>query len=65
MTGPDTAVPEAEHDHTLLESLFYAVFERRFINLKPTGMVSILSLTKAADILQLQSPATLRLISQT
>lgn len=25
------------HDHVLLESLYYGVFENRFINLRPTG----------------------------
>ena len=28
-----------EHDHAILESLFYRVFERRFINLRPTALI--------------------------
>lgn len=30
------------HDHVLLESLYYSVFENRFINLRPTGGYSLL-----------------------
>lgn len=29
------------HDHALLESLYYAVFENRFINLRPTAILPI------------------------
>ncbi|KAG1885491.1 hypothetical protein F4604DRAFT_1726396 [Suillus subluteus] len=29
------------HDHVLLESLYYAVFENRFINLRPTAILPI------------------------
>jgi hypothetical protein len=32
--------PAAFHDHALLESLYYSVFEQRFINTKPSGKVS-------------------------
>ncbi|KAF8502554.1 hypothetical protein BU17DRAFT_101935 [Hysterangium stoloniferum] len=34
---PREALPE--HDHLVLEKLFYRVFERRFINLKPTALI--------------------------
>ncbi|EGN93139.1 hypothetical protein SERLA73DRAFT_190006 [Serpula lacrymans var. lacrymans S7.3] len=34
----DTKPP---HDHALLESLYYAVFENRFINLRPTAILPI------------------------
>jgi hypothetical protein len=33
---PNTELPPG-HDYALLEALFYSVFERRFINIKPTG----------------------------
>ena len=33
-TADSTSLP---HDHVLLESLYYGVFENRFINLRPTG----------------------------
>lgn len=36
---PDTA--PLPHDHALLESLYYAVFENRFINLRPTAILPI------------------------
>lgn len=35
---PSSADSEG-HDHELLESLFYSVFETRSINLKPTGQL--------------------------
>lgn len=38
-TAPDRIAPP-EHDYALLERLFYSVFERRFINLKPTSATS-------------------------
>ena len=35
---PSSAGPTPlPHDHVLLESLYYGVFENRFINLRPTG----------------------------
>ncbi|EIN13949.1 S-adenosyl-L-methionine-dependent methyltransferase, partial [Punctularia strigosozonata HHB-11173 SS5] len=41
---PVLAVPDPyhqlPHDHALLESLYYAVFENRFINLKPTAILA-------------------------
>ncbi|KAG1754879.1 uncharacterized protein EDB91DRAFT_1233702 [Suillus paluster] len=36
---PDVA--PLPHDHALLESLYYAVFENRFINLRPTAILPI------------------------
>ncbi|KAF8514025.1 hypothetical protein JB92DRAFT_166214 [Gautieria morchelliformis] len=32
-----TSLPE--HDHAILEALFYRLFERRFINLRPTALI--------------------------
>ncbi|EJD52231.1 hypothetical protein AURDEDRAFT_134839 [Auricularia subglabra TFB-10046 SS5] len=32
-------IPMPEHDHALLEHLFFSVFERRFINTKPTSIL--------------------------
>ncbi|KIJ66297.1 hypothetical protein HYDPIDRAFT_86952 [Hydnomerulius pinastri MD-312] len=37
--SPDLKPPA--HDHALLESLYYAVFENRFINLRPTAILPI------------------------
>ncbi|KAF8846045.1 hypothetical protein BDN67DRAFT_12654 [Paxillus ammoniavirescens] len=37
--SPDPRSPA--HDHALLESLYYGVFENRFINLRPTAIVPI------------------------
>jgi len=38
---PSSPVPSSskhlEHDHALLESLYYSVFETRFVNTRPTG----------------------------
>lgn len=34
-------IPPLPHDHALLESLYYAVFENRFINLRPTAILPI------------------------
>ncbi|KAG2149593.1 hypothetical protein BD769DRAFT_344875 [Suillus cothurnatus] len=34
-------IPPLPHDHVLLESLYYAVFENRFINLRPTAILPI------------------------
>jgi hypothetical protein len=38
---PSSPVPSSSkhlaHDHALLESLYYSVFETRFVNTRPTG----------------------------
>ena len=38
---PSSPIPSSskhlEHDHALLESLYYSVFETRFVNTRPTG----------------------------
>jgi len=40
-----------EHDHALLESLYYSVFETRFVNTRPTGTRSTsLQLTMTSDV---------------
>ncbi|KAG2367791.1 hypothetical protein BDR07DRAFT_1326290 [Suillus spraguei] len=38
---PQPDIPPLPHDHALLESLYYAVFENRFINLRPTAILPI------------------------
>ncbi|KAG6380890.1 hypothetical protein JVT61DRAFT_5282 [Boletus reticuloceps] len=42
-TPPPSSVdpPSLPHDHVLLESLYYGVFENRFINLRPTAILPI------------------------
>jgi len=40
-SSPRPSSPEEPHDHALLESLYYSVFESRFINLRPTAIVPI------------------------
>ena len=41
---PSSPVPSRSrdlgHDHALLESLYYSVFETRFVNTRPTGTLS-------------------------
>lgn len=38
---PSSPIPSSSkhlaHDHALLESLYYSVFEARFVNIRPTG----------------------------
>jgi len=44
---PSSPIPSSskhlEHDHALLESLYYSVFETRFVNTTPTGACSTFS----------------------
>ena len=42
-----TPVEKALHEHVILEFLFNSVFESRFINMKPTGLLQPLGLDVA------------------
>jgi len=66
-TPPPSSVDSRSlpHDHVLLESLYYGVFENRFINLRPTGGHSLSStmtggLTRTQAILPIHFTSNFR-----